>query len=142
LGRVRACPSAHPGWSDHIPGVAIFAYIAAVWLIAGGAAILWRQTAQIGAAGLTILYGIFLLFPLPRFYSAPHLLGYRVAVYVGVLSNVCQQIILFIAAAIVWESLAAQGSLSQKAALIARWTIGLCSILFGLGNLTTIETFP
>jgi len=27
-------------WGDHIPGVMIFAYIAAIWLIAGGAAIL------------------------------------------------------------------------------------------------------
>jgi len=27
-------------WGGHIPGVTIFAYIAAIWLIAGGAAIL------------------------------------------------------------------------------------------------------
>jgi uncharacterized membrane protein YphA (DoxX/SURF4 family) len=67
-------------WGDRIPGVTLFAFIAALWLIAGGAAILWRRTARFGAAALAILYGIFVLFPLPRFYTAPHFLGYRVAV--------------------------------------------------------------
>lgn len=126
-------------WGNHIPGVTIFAYIAAVWLIAGGAAIVWRKSARFGAAALTILYGIFVAFPLPRFYTAPHFLGYRTAVYIGVLGSVCQEIILFVAAAIVWESLA-RGSLSQRAALVARWTFGLCSIVFGLAHLTAIET--
>src|SRR3954451_5142528 len=32
--------------SDHIPGVKILAYIAAIWLMIGGTAILWRATAQ------------------------------------------------------------------------------------------------
>jgi hypothetical protein len=80
----------------------IFAYIAAIWLIAGGTAMLWRRNARFGAAALTILYGIFVLFPLPRFHAAPHSLGYRTAVYIGVLGSVCQQIILFVAAAILW----------------------------------------
>jgi uncharacterized membrane protein len=127
-------------WGDHIPGVTIFAYIAAVWLIAGGAAILWHESARFGAAALAILYGIFVLFPLPRFYTAPYFLGYRTAVYIGVLGSVCQQIILFVAAAILWESLTARGSLSQRAALIARWTFGLCSVDFGLAHLTAVQT--
>ena len=109
-------------WGDHIPGVTIFAYIAAVWLIAGGAALLWRRSARFGAAALSILYGIFVLFPLPRFYTAPHFLGYRTAVYIGVLGSVCQQIILFVAAALLYSSLATRGSLSRKSALIARST--------------------
>jgi uncharacterized membrane protein YphA (DoxX/SURF4 family) len=127
-------------WGDHIPGITIFSCIAAVWLIAGGAAILWRGSARFGAAALCVLYSIFVLFPLPRFYTAPHFLGYRPAVYIGVLGTVCEQIILFVAAAIVWESHVAPGSLSQKATLIGRWTFGLCSVVFGLGNLTAIET--
>jgi uncharacterized membrane protein len=125
-------------WGDHIPGVTFFAYIAAVVLIAGGAAILWRSSERFGAAALTILYGIFVLFPLPRFYTAPHYLGYRTAVYIGVLGSVCEQIILFIAAAVVWEWW--RGSLSQRAALIARWIFGLCSIDFGLSHLTDVPT--
>ena len=63
--------------------------IAAVWLIAGGAAILWHRTARFGAAALAILYGIFILFPLPRFYTAPHFLGYRAPTYIGVLGKMC-----------------------------------------------------
>lgn len=127
-------------WGDHIPGVTIFAYIAAVWLIAGGAALLWRRSARFGAAALSILYGIFVLFPLPRFYTAPHFLGYRTAVYIGVLGSVCQQIILFVAAALLYSSLATRGSLSRKSALIARWTFGLCSVDFGLSHLTAVQT--
>jgi uncharacterized membrane protein len=127
-------------WGDHIPGVTIFAYIAAVWLIAGGTAILWRRSLRFGAAALTILYGIFVLFPLPRLYTAPQFLGYRVAVYIGVVANVCQQIVLFVPAAVVWGSLAGQSLLSRRAALVARWTFGFCSLAFGLGHLVAIET--
>ncbi|MFZ0663247.1 MAG: hypothetical protein WAM66_11185 [Acidobacteriaceae bacterium] len=127
-------------WGDHIPGMTIFAYVVAVWLIVGGTAILWRRSLRFGAAALTILYGIFMLFPLPRFVTAPHFLGYRAAVYIGVTGNVCEQIILFVAAAVLWTSLGGQGSLSRRAALSARWTFGFCSVFFGLGNLTAIET--
>jgi hypothetical protein len=79
------------------------------------------------------------LFPLPRFYTAPHFLGYGIAVYIGVLGSVCGQIILFVAAAIVWKSLAAGSSL-QKEDRIARWTFGLCSVDFGLAHLTSVQS--
>jgi uncharacterized membrane protein len=124
-------------WGDHIPGVTIFAYIAAVWLIAGGAAILSRQGERAGAAALAILYGIFILFPLPRFYTAPHYVGYSAALYIGVLTSVCQQVILFVAAMIVWQ-VAARGALSERTALLARWIFGLCSVDFGLAHFTGI----
>ena len=127
-------------WGDHIPGVTIFAYIAAIWLIVGGAAILWHRSLRIGAASLTILYGIFVIFPLPRLFTAPHFLGYRTAVYIGVVANVCEQVVLFVAAVVVWGSLAAQSSMSQRAALAARWAFGFCSLAFGLGHLTNIES--
>lgn len=127
-------------WGDHVPGATIFAYIAAIWLIAAGAALLWPRTARVGAAALAVLYGIFILFPLPRFYTAPHFLGYRLSTYVGVLANVCEQIILFVAAVIAWESLAARDSQSQKTALIASWVFGFCSVFFGLGHLTAVQT--
>jgi hypothetical protein len=99
---------------------------------------LWRRNARFGAAALTILYGILVLFPLPRFQAAPHFLGYRTAVYIGVLGSVCQQIILFVAAAILWGA-AVGGSLSQGATLIARWIFGLCSVDFGLAHLTAVH---
>ena len=135
-------PSDQPlqAWGDHVPGATIFACIAAVWLVVAGAALLWRGSRRFAGASLAILYGIFVLFPLPRFYTAPHFLGYRAAVYIGVLGSVCQEIILFIAAVVVWKSLSGPDSLSQRAALIARWTFGLCSVDFGLGHLTAIKT--
>jgi hypothetical protein len=127
-------------WGNHIPGMSVVSYVVAVWLIVGGAAILWHRSVRFGAAALTILYGIFILFPLPRFVTAPHFLGYRTAVYIGVAANICQQIILFVAAAIVSGSLATGRSLSRRETLAARWSFGCCSILFGVGNLTALET--
>src|SRR5438270_14014170 len=55
---------------DHIPGREILAYIAAIWLIAGGTAILWRRTARAGAWALGVIYFIFAAFWFPRFYTA------------------------------------------------------------------------
>ncbi len=127
-------------WGGHIPGMTAVAYVVAVWLIVGGAAILGRRSLVFGAAALAILYGIFVLFPLPRFFTAPHYLGYRAAVYIGVTGNVSEQIILFVAALVVCFSLAGQRSLTREAALAVRWTFGLCSVFFGLGNLTALET--
>lgn len=125
-------------WGDHIPGMTIFAYVFAVWLIAGGVAILCRKTQRFGAAALAVLYGIFVLFPLPRFYTAPHFLGYRLSTYIGVLGSVGEQIILFVAASTVWGVLSARGSLPPIWARIARWTFGLCSVDFGLSHLAAV----
>ena len=135
-------PSDQPlqAWGDHVPGATIFAYIAAIWLVVAGAALLWRGSLRFAAASLAVLYGIFVLFPLPRFHTASHLHGYRAWVYIGVLGMVCQEIILFVAAVVLWKSLSGRDSLSHRAALIARWTFGLCSVDFGLGHLTAIET--
>jgi uncharacterized membrane protein YphA (DoxX/SURF4 family) len=134
-------PSDQPlqAWGDHIPGAPIFACIAAVWLIVGGAALLPRRSRRIAAEWLAILYGIFILFPLPRLYWGPHVHGQHVWVYLGVLVDVCQEIILFIGALIVWKSLSGPDSLSQRAAVIVRWTFGLCSIDFGLAHLTAVS---
>src|SRR3954454_4097954 len=68
---------------DHIPGREMLAYAAAVWLVAGGAAIVWRRTARAGAAALGAIYFIFTAFWLPRLYTAPHLLGFRLPVIAG-----------------------------------------------------------
>lgn len=93
-------------WGDHISGQQIFAYITAVWLIVAGATILWRRTARAGAAALAILYFIFAVFWLPRFYLAPHVLGFRIPVFLGVSGGVAQQLVLVAGAAIVYVSAA------------------------------------
>jgi uncharacterized membrane protein YphA (DoxX/SURF4 family) len=126
-------------FGDHIPGRELFAYITAVWMIAGGAAILWRRTAKAGAAALAVIYFIFAIFWLPRFYTAPHVLGFRIPVYIGVLGGVGTQLIVVAAGALVYASLSMHSSSWPRTILIARWIFGLCSVDFGLLHLTGVE---
>lgn len=124
---------------DHIPGREILAYIAGLWLAVGGAMILRRRTARVGAAALAVIYFLFAVFWLPRFYTAPHALGLRIPLLVGLLAGVAQQLILVAAAAIVHASLATRGSAwLSRAPVLFRWTFGLSSMIFGLGHLTGV----
>jgi len=75
-------------WGGHIPGQQVFAYIAAIWLIVGGVAILSRRSARWGGMALAIMYSIFAVFWFPRLYSAPHVLGFHINVYTGILVGV------------------------------------------------------
>jgi hypothetical protein len=122
-------------WGEHIAGVTIMAYIAALWLILGGAAMLSERTAAAGAFALAVLYVIFAGFSLPRFVTAPHYLGYNPATYIGVAGSVAQQLILAVAA---WATLSGN-DLSPANTRIARWIFGLCSIDFGLAHLTGVD---
>jgi uncharacterized membrane protein len=119
-------PSHQPiqAWGDHIPGQTILAYITAVCLIAGGAALLWRRTRRAGAVVLAIVYGAFTAFWLPRLVTAPTVLGYHPNVYIGVLAGLCSQLI--VVAALV-------GTVR-----VTRWIFGISSIEFGLAHLTNI----
>jgi len=127
-------------FGDYIPGREILAYIAAIWLIAGGAAILWRRTAQVGALALAAIYFIFAAFWLPRFYTAPHFFGFRISLLLGLIGGVCQQLILVAAAVIVYASLAKRDSTwLSRVPLLVRWTLGLSSIKFGSGHLTDLQ---
>ena len=125
-------------WSDHIPGISILARIAAIWLIVAGLSLLIRPIARMGAAALAILYGIFCFFPLPRLISAPHYLGHHPAVYIGVLVSVAQQIILFIAALLLWLNLTTPGRFPRSVTILARILFGLCCIDFAFGHFTGI----
>lgn len=121
-------------WSDHLAGMAAIVLLIALWLICGGAAMLWQRSAVYGAAALAVLYGVFSLFPVPRLWIAPHYLGHTPAVYSGVLASIGQQVILCIAAALVWRP-----RLAKPWAATARWGFALCSIAFGLGHLTAVQ---
>src|SRR5580692_11767593 len=91
-------------FGDHIPGVTIFAYITAVWMITGGVAILWRRSSRAGGAALAGIYFVFSVFWLPRLYYAPHILGFRFSVCVGVLAGLGSQLIVFAAGALVFAA--------------------------------------
>jgi uncharacterized membrane protein len=123
---------------DHIPGRAVLASIAAIWLIGGGAAILWRRLARAGASALAAIYLIFAGFWLPRFYTAVHLMGFKIPVVIGVFAGVGQQLILVAAAGIVHASLVKGGFASTLRTSLVRWAFGLCSIAFGLAHLTGV----
>ncbi len=126
----------------NLPGQHILAYVAGVWLVAAGLAILWRRSASIGAAASAIIYLIFAALWLPRYYSGIHALGWRMSVLIGVTFGLGAQVLLASPALIVYASTASRDLLSQKRAVIAaRWMLGLPPIVFGLFHLTSIRIF-
>jgi uncharacterized membrane protein len=126
-------------WGDNIPGATVFAYITGVWMVAGAVALLWRRSERAGGAALAAIYFIFALFWLPRFYTAPHYLGFRIPVYIGVFSGAGSQLIAFAAGVLVWASLEQPNSSASRAVLAMRWIFGICAIGFGLAHLTDIK---
>jgi hypothetical protein len=130
-------------WGDHIPAQQVFAYVAAVCLIAGGAAILSHRSARWGAMALGILNSIFGVFWFPRLYTGPRVLGFHINIYTGVLAGVGQQFILVAAALIRYATAATRESaqLSVPSAAI-RWIFGLCVVDFGLAHLTGVRDVP
>ena len=124
-------------FGDHIPGRETFAYIIAVWMVGGGATILSRRTARAGAAAVAVVYLIFAIFWLPRLYTAPRILGFRIPVLIGVLAGVLQQLILVVPGVIIYASLASRRtSWPEKSVVVALWTFELGSVLFGWAHLT------
>lgn len=118
--------------SDYIPGREILACIAAAWLIAAGTALLFRRTARAGAWALAAIYLVFAAFWLPRFYTAPRILGFRLPLLFGLLVGVAQQLILVAAAEIIHAFPAGPSRL-------VRWTFGLAALDFGLAHLTGVQ---
>jgi uncharacterized membrane protein len=126
----------------NVAGQHILANVAGVWLVAAGLAILWRRSARIGAAASAIAYLIFAILWLPRYYAGIHALGWRIDVLVGISFGLAQQLMLVAPAAIVYASTASPDSLLQKrAAIAARWMLGLPPVIFGLFHLTSTRVF-
>jgi hypothetical protein len=123
-------------------GQHILAYVAGVWLVAAGLAILWRPSARLGAAASAIAYLIFATFWLARYYAGVHTLGWRADVLLGVTFGLAQQLMLVAPAAIIYASTAAPDSLLQKrAGIAARWMLGLPPVIFGLFHLFGLRVF-
>jgi uncharacterized membrane protein len=125
---------------DNIPGQKIFAYITALWMILAGAAILWRRTTRAGALAAALIYLIFGLFWLPRFYSAPQTVGFRLTLFIGLLAGMFTQLMVVAGALVLYASVAPySSSWPQKSRAIARWVIGLAPVLFGVVHLTSVQ---
>ncbi len=125
--------------SSAIADIKILVYLGAVMMIAAGIAIMWRRTIRNGAATLSVIYGIFGAATLRRFYTAPHYLGFHVNVFIGVIVSLGQQLILVIAAIIVYRWVAGRNPVSRRMALFFRWAFGLSAVDFGLAHLTGIR---
>jgi len=108
-------------------------------MIVGGAAILWHRSTRAGAAAVAVIYFIFAVFWLPRFYTAPHVLGFRISVLIGVLAGVGTQLIVAASALLLHATLARRSLSRQQTIRFARWIFGLCSVGFGLGHLTNVK---
>jgi uncharacterized membrane protein YphA (DoxX/SURF4 family) len=125
-------------FGDHIPGSEFLAYITAVWMIAAGAAILWRRSARAGGAALAVIYFVFAIFWLPRFYTAPHYLGFRIPVFIGVSAGFAIELIAFAGGALICASSETRSSSWPRTILLTRWIFGLCSIIFGVNHLDAV----
>jgi uncharacterized membrane protein len=89
-----------------------------------------------------MIYLIFALAWLPRFYSATHVLGLRVGVLIFVLGGVAAEVLLVAPAAIVYAATEAGHPVWRERAVIAgRWMLGLSPIAFGLGHLINLHAY-
>jgi uncharacterized membrane protein len=129
----------------NFPGQHLLAYVAGVWLIAAGLAILWRRSARIGAAASGIAYLVFAALWLARYSAAVQAFGLRIDVLFGVTFGVAQQIMLIAPAAIVYASNTSSASpdslLQKRAAIAARWMLGLPPVIFGSFHLIGLRVF-
>jgi hypothetical protein len=126
----------------NIPGQHLLAYFAGVWLVAAGLAVLGRRSARIGAAASAFIYLIFAALWIARYYAGVHALGWRIDVLAGLSFGLAQQLMLVAPAVVVYASTASPDSpLQKRAAIAARWLLGLPPVLFGLFHLIGIRVF-
>jgi hypothetical protein len=124
------------------PARHILAYVAGVWLVTAGVAILWRRSAKIGAAASVLAYLVFAALWLARYYAGVHAFGLRIDVLLGVTFGLAQQLMLVAPAAIVYAFTVSPGSRFEKrAAVAARWMLGLPPVIFGLFHLVGLRIF-
>jgi uncharacterized membrane protein len=124
---------------DRIPGRMLLAYLAGLSLISAGVGLQFRRTAHAAALTLALVYLAFALFWLPRFYTAPHALGFRLPVIIGLVGGIAMQLILVAAAVILYAAFSPHGSKPLHPAIrISRWVCGLASASFGLVHLTNV----
>jgi len=126
----------------NLPGQQMLAWIAGAWLIAAGAAMLWRRSERVGAGACGAAYLIFAALWLPRYYAGIHAMGWRIDVILGISFGLAQQVMLAAPAAIVYVGGGpANAKAHQRAGVAARWMLGLPPIFFGLLHLVGLRVF-
>jgi uncharacterized membrane protein YphA (DoxX/SURF4 family) len=126
----------------HVSGERALAYLAGVWLVAAGTAILWPRSARVGAMGSAVIYVVFALFWIPRLLALTHKFGLRMGVIVFAVGGLAGQIMLVSPATIVYAMTGGPDAVSQeRAAMAARWMLGVAPILFGLGHLISFPAY-
>ena len=116
-------------WGDHVPGSRLYAYALGALLVAGGGGVLLERTRRLGAYAIAFAYLVVAIFWLPRLFTAPSILGYTPAVYIGVTAGVCAEVIVICAALV----------LANRGGVAVRWVFGLCAICFGLQHLLNVH---
>jgi uncharacterized membrane protein len=115
-----------------VPHRTALAYIAAILLIAGGAAMQRRQTAQVGVLVLTILYFMSALLWLPRVIGFPRMIG----TWLGF----AEQFALVAAGAVAYSSFAPpDGQWAERKIRIGRALFGLCLVVFALAHFMALK---
>jgi hypothetical protein len=126
----------------NVPGQHILACIAGVLMVTTGLAVLWRRSARVGAVASAAVYLSFVALWLPRYCAGIFATGSRINVFAGVSFGLTQQLMLVAPAAIVYASTTSPDSLFPKrAAIAARWMLGLPPVLFGLFHLIGLRVF-
>jgi uncharacterized membrane protein len=115
-----------------VPHRTALAYIVAVCLIAGGAAMQRRQTAQAGVLVLTILYFMSALLWLPRVIGFPRMIG----TWLGF----AEQFALVVAGAVAYASLAPPDVWwGIRKVKVGRFLFGLCVVVFALAHFMALK---
>jgi uncharacterized membrane protein len=126
---------------QHIPGERVLAYIAGVWMVAAGTAILSRRSARMGAAATAIIYLIFAFFWIPRLLVMTHMFGFKIGVVIFGLGGIGAQVLLAAPAAFIYAAIAPPGAWQERAAIAGRWMLGVPPILIGLGHLINLHAY-
>jgi uncharacterized membrane protein len=127
-------------FGDHIPGITILAFLGAACLIAGGLALFTAKFVRFGCIVLGVVYLAFSLCYIPRFFTAPRILGYHLWIFIGLCAGFAMNFILTAAASLIYSSTLTRDSSWPTTLRRVRWVFGISSILFGLVHITRSET--
>lgn len=114
-----------------VPFREVLAYITAICELLAGSAMLWRRTARMGAAVLTVFFGIFTLLWVPDIFKAP-------GVYDG-WGNFFEELSGFLGGLVAFALLSPGDSPWRARAGIISRVYGICPVSFGLVHIISFK---